>query len=99
MIWKVRKRSAKFRAKHQWHNWFAWYPVRIPTKGRMSGMHKVWLTTVHRRGTYEGWVDDSYWFWRYAFPGEEYWEKKLSTPPIGPSGVPDLPGPLSVRNY
>lgn len=85
MIWRVRKPQAKFRAKHQWHNWFAWYPVRVPTKGKLSGQRKVWLTTIHRRGTYEDWIGVKYWTWRYAFPGEEYWEKKFSkckpTPP------------------
>ena len=50
MMWRCRKPKVKWRAKHFWHPWFAWYPVRIPTQGRKSKMHKVWLCTIHRRG-------------------------------------------------
>jgi len=89
MIWRVRKPGTKDRAKHQWHNWFAWYPVRVPTKGRMSKQHKVWLKTVRRRGTLEmcGFTD-AYWHWRFVLSGDEYWEKSKSVksalaPPSG----------------
>lgn len=49
MKWRVRKPGAKERAKRLWHTWFAWYPVRVPTKGRMSGMKMVWLSKVKRK--------------------------------------------------
>lgn len=50
MKWRVRKPYARIRAKHRWHKWFAWYPVRVPTKGKMSGMTMVWLETIERKG-------------------------------------------------
>jgi len=53
MKWRVRKPNARFRALHRWHKWFAWHPVRVPTKGKMSGMTMVWLQTVERKGSYE----------------------------------------------
>ena len=66
MKWRVRKLGTIRRALHRWHPWFAWYPVRIPTKGPMSGMTKVWLETVYRKGTYcGGGMGDFYWDWKY----------------------------------
>ena len=100
MIWRVRKPGAKYRAKHQWHNWFAWYPVRVPTRGRMSRQHKIWLKTVRRRGTLE-WDGglDTYWNWRYALPGDEYWPKPkpVEPPPSFIHGI--LPDSSSAAHY
>ena len=39
--------------QRQWHEWFAWYPVRI-------GKHLYWLTTVDRKGCGEP-ADDNFW--------------------------------------
>ena len=48
MRWKARDREAekiaKKRAVRKWHNWFAWYPVKIEG-------HYYWLTTVERKWT------------------------------------------------
>jgi len=82
MIWRVTKPRAKHRAKKLWHDWFAWYPVRVPTMGRMSGQHKVWLKTVRRRGTLEMISPTSAnWNWRYVLPGDEY---RLKSKPVEP---------------
>lgn len=77
MIWTVRKKGAKERAKAYWHDWFAWYPVRVPTKGRMAGQRKVWLQTIRRKGDkrmiadYDGcWT--YYYHWYYALPDGDY---------------------------
>ncbi len=72
MIWRVRKPGAKKRAEKQWHWWFAWYPVRIPTKGRMSNQHRVWCCKIKRKGRYEYGYECAYWNWFYAIPGHEY---------------------------
>jgi len=66
MKWRVRKPGTRFRALHRWHTWFAWYPVRVPTKGSMSGMHMVWIEKIQRIGSYEltGYVECS-WNWSY----------------------------------
>jgi len=62
---RVRKPRARFRALHIWHNWFAWHPVRVPTKGKMSGMTLVWLEKMRRTGTYETCWYESWWVWEY----------------------------------
>lgn len=49
MKWKCRKPGTRERALHWWHDWFAWFPVRVPTKGRRSGQKMVWLETVRRK--------------------------------------------------
>ena len=90
MIWRVRKPYTRHRAKKQWHWWFAWHPVRVPTKGRMSKMHKVWLCKVRRKGVYRNDWGESYWEWYYAIPGQEYDLKKprpIGPPPKGGNGV------------
>lgn len=53
-------------ALEQWHDWFAWYPVRVaPHDCR-------WLERVDRKGTLmcEGW-GDSWWVWQYRTKGDE----------------------------
>ena len=52
----IRKRAAE---KHQWHPWFAWYPVRVldtETYGRVW----VWLEKVERIYVY-GWEWKQVW--------------------------------------
>ena len=67
MYWRVRKPGAKHRAKHRWHFWYAWYPVRVPTHGKMSGRTMVWLQKILRKGTYSCYPGDEYWVWEYRF--------------------------------
>ena len=64
---RVRKPGARYRALHLWHKWFAWHPVRVPTRGRMSGMTMVWLQTVERKGVHYHAVGycESGWEWSY----------------------------------
>ena len=67
MKWRIRKRGARYRALHQWHVWFAWYPVTVPTKGKNSGQTRVWLESVCRKGFYCKHLDpiDNHWVWEY----------------------------------
>jgi hypothetical protein len=62
MRWKCRKPEARKRAWQRWHDWFAWYPVRVPTKGRNSGQRFVWLEIVRRQRVH-CWGD--YWISEY----------------------------------
>ena len=71
MIWRVTKPGAKQRALKQWHWWFAWRQVRVPTDGRMSKQHKVWMQWIRRRGIIEHGYEGTYWIWKYALPGDE----------------------------
>jgi len=85
MIWRVTKPGAVDRAKRRWHWWFAWYPVRVPSKGRMSNQHKVWLQKVRRRIRTERIAFDHFCVWKYyCLPGDEFWlerekDDKLTT--------------------
>ena len=69
MKWRVRKPGAKWHLRYRtltnWHLWFAWYPVRVPTKGKMSKQHKVWLVKVQRKGTHPTCYEGAYWSWEY----------------------------------
>lgn len=67
MKWRVRKEGARERALHQWHLWFAWYPVTVPTKGKTSGQTRVWLKPVCRKGFYCKHLEprDDHWVWEY----------------------------------
>lgn len=69
MRWKCRKPEARERAWKMWHDWFAWYPVRVPTKGRTSGQTFVWLETVRRKCRREGWGCD--WISEYKEVSDE----------------------------
>ena len=65
MKWRVRKPGARHRALHWWHPWFAWYPVRVPTRGHMSGMTMVWLQTVERKGKFWACCGGAGWEWQF----------------------------------
>ena len=65
MKWRVRKPGARVRALHRWHVWFAWYPVRVPTKGKNSGQTMIWLSPVCRKGHLFCSWGDSCWDWEY----------------------------------
>jgi len=78
MKWKVRKPGARDRAKHFWHKWFAWKPVRVPTHGKKSNMTMVWLSLVKRKGHYISGLNDylhnygeGHWVWEYDFIKKE----------------------------
>ena len=52
--------SEKCKAKEQWHDWFAWYPIRV-------GEHDCrWLETVRRKGRMV-WGHD----WEYEYKAKE----------------------------
>ena len=70
MKFRVRKPGARKRLRHykaviawreeqqyksNWSPWFAWFPVRVPTKGRMSGMTLAWLEFIERKGVWYSW--------------------------------------------
>ena len=65
MKWRVRKPNARNRALHMWHKWFAWHPVRVPTRGKMSGMTMIWLQTVERKGEQYNCFSGYGWHWSY----------------------------------
>jgi hypothetical protein len=72
--WTVRKVGASRRAKHFWHLWFAWHPVRLSAKGESKTI--VWLEYVNRKGIYFcGW-DGPCWEWTYAIGRRRYWSAK-----------------------
>ena len=55
----------KVEARKEWHEWFAWYPVRVA-----SGDCR-WLETVERRGEHDwGYDGESYWDYEYRAKGE-----------------------------
>lgn len=62
MIYKSLTKEAKNDYYENWHDWFAWYPVRI------NDYEKVWLCKVKRIG-YRRWIYNNYmhfeWVWRY----------------------------------
>ena len=76
---KIERKSRELRWKEkkakreQWHDWFAWRPVRV------SDTEKLWWITVQRKGEHRyDWEGTSYWDY-------EYREKKpinQSPPPI-----------------
>jgi hypothetical protein len=49
MRWVARRdrKIKKILAKKDWHEWFAWYPVKLSTDAKNS--ETVWLETVYRR--------------------------------------------------
>lgn len=51
------RRYRKWKAKQQWHRWFAWYPVKV-THGDCR-----WLETVETKLYYNRYGDD-YWEYR-----------------------------------
>lgn len=64
MKFRVRKPAASWEALKRWHIWFAWYPVRVPTRGRLSGQTLVWLEKVKRKGTYTPWGMSWEYLWK-----------------------------------
>ena len=49
MRWMGRRdrKIKKLLAKKDWHEWFAWYPVKLTTDEKFS--ETVWLETVYRK--------------------------------------------------
>lgn len=67
MRFRVRKPNAKHRAKKLWHNYYALFPKRVPTRGKRAGMTLVWLEHIERKLTYHAciticWIDRDYRF-------------------------------------
>lgn len=51
--------GVKVRAKHRWHVWFAWFPVRVGSK------RCRWLEPVKRKGKCYSYGGDVWWVWKY----------------------------------
>lgn len=53
---KFNRKSKKLRRKEleQWHNWFAWYPVRI------NDTTLVWMERIQRTKHYD-WIGEDGW--------------------------------------
>ena len=59
MRFKYPTKEERIDAKKQWHNWFAWRPVRV--RGEI-----VWLELIERRGLLVDQVYEiPYWRWLY----------------------------------
>jgi hypothetical protein len=65
MKWKVRKPNARRKALCRWHRWFAWYPARVPTKGKNFGQTMVWLSIIERKGIFHSSWGDEWFSWKY----------------------------------
>jgi hypothetical protein len=52
-------RAEKRAAKQEWHNWFAWFPVRVGDRDCR------WFETVKRKGHYYALYCDEYWKYEY----------------------------------
>jgi len=54
------RRRIKVEKYGEWHNWFAWYPVRVDN-------HRVaWLEVVNRRLVYVSKDDPRFYGWEYT---------------------------------
>lgn len=72
MRWEIQKPFAGRSIVHQWHMWFAWFPVRVPVNGKRSGMTIVWLESIERRGRYFSPLGDVGWGWEYRWPANNH---------------------------
>lgn len=65
MRFKVETRDDKEKRLREWHNWFAWRPVRI-------NREIVWLETIQRSGLLRDRpYEKSYWKWFYRNKNDE----------------------------
>jgi len=64
---KTRRPGARIRALKQWHKWFAWFPVRIPT----TGNYLYWLQHVQRKGRREVGNIHELPFWVFTYKLEK----------------------------
>lgn len=62
MIWFSKPTEDKSVNREKWHEWFAWFPVRLTDKPHI----KVWLQKVKRKGT-EHHRGYSYAYWSYEY--------------------------------
>lgn len=58
-------RKTKIKRKESWHDWFAWYPVRLAEHDCR------WLETVERKGTLYYNFSDSWWSYEYREKGHK----------------------------
>lgn len=49
----------KYKDLEQWHNWFAWHPVRIYDRNQSKYVW-VWLEHIERKGLYLGYGEWSF---------------------------------------
>jgi hypothetical protein len=61
MKWQFKSKAERKANKEQWHEWFAWIPVRVDEHERTI----VWLQKIYRRGVYHESMGDSFWVWKY----------------------------------
>lgn len=59
---KAEKKSAYEKAKRQWHEWFAWFPVEVLDDGKT--VKRVWLNMVMRKGMNNCFLDHT-WIYEY----------------------------------
>lgn len=56
----IDSKDVRTERKKQWHNWFAWHPVRL------NANEVIWLETVRRKGILVDRPQEySYWKWFY----------------------------------
>lgn len=48
----------------QWHMWYAWHPVFVPTVGKYGVGTWVWFSKLYRRRQYSG--DERLFYWEYC---------------------------------
>lgn len=57
----IQRARAKRDKYKEWHDWFAWYPVRVDSH------RKIWLETVSRKINYIGEDLPRFYGWEYTF--------------------------------
>lgn len=62
MEFAIRDKERLDHPKRKWHNWFAWFPVRVSKK-------IIWLERIQRKGVMNSWGHDmgsgSSWVFEY----------------------------------
>lgn len=70
MRWKSPR--GKYDNIEDWHDWFAWHPVRLCTiVTRRSLNKKAWLETVRRAGTMRWDVLSRKTYWTYEYHAKD----------------------------
>jgi hypothetical protein len=54
----------KDKRRHEWNDWFAWYPVMVGVTAEQRKI-KVWWQSVQRKGRVVRFFDGFYWEWEY----------------------------------
>jgi len=62
MIWQLESKEDRTKRLSQWHDWFAWYPIKT------NGGFFAWLSVIKRRKCtlfIETIITDELWSWEY----------------------------------